>query len=273
MNGIPCRIDPPETKVIRGVTLRKDPAREACFKIAQTGDEMFEMAEFTEESRRERLHRHMNNETGAIEIAAQCLVDFPDTPWDLRMQLARQCYDESRHVAALHRRLKELGGYKGEFPISNYEWGVTGIQDSLPARLAIQNRTFEAGLMDLLGNLLKAWRRVGDETTAYVLENILVDEIGHVRFGNQWIRKLAQADRRVLLKVAAGIRFLAMSDQAHKPLQNVEAGTEYKADLGGINVEDRRHAEFTDEEIEAYLKQEGLGSVLPRAKEETHVTN
>ena len=263
MSGIPRPVEPVATQVVRGVTLRQDPAREACFKVAHTGDEMFEMADFSEVSRRERLHRHMNNETGAIEIAAQCLLDFPDAPWDLRMQLARQCYDESRHVSALYRRLRELGGFKGEFPISNYEWCVTGMQDTLAARLAIQNRTFEAGLMDLLGNLRKQWRAVGDETTAQVLENILVDEVGHVRFGNQWIRKLAQADRRILLKVAAAIRFLSMSDQAHKPAQHVQEGTEYKANLGGVNIEDRKHAEFTDEEIEVYLQQEGLGSVIP----------
>ena len=75
---------------------------------------------------------------------------------------------------------------------------------------------------------------------------------------------MAQADRRVLLKVAASVRFLAMSDQAHKPAQHVEAGTEYKANLGGVNIVDRKHAEFTDEEIEMYLQQEGLGSVVPR---------
>src|SRR5437762_11635281 len=73
----------------------------------------------SEDARRERLHRHMNNEMGALEIAAQCLADFPESPWDLRMQLARQAFDESRHVHGLHQRLRQLGGYKGEFPIGN----------------------------------------------------------------------------------------------------------------------------------------------------------
>jgi len=246
-----------------------DPAREECFTIAQTGEEMMEMSGFAPESRRERLHRHMNNETGAIEIAAQCLVDFPDAPWELRMQLARQCYDESRHVAALYRRLLELGGRKGEFPISNYEWGVTCMQDSLAGRLAIQNRTFEAGLMDLLGNLRKMWVNAGDETTAEVLDNILVDEIGHVRFANQWIRKLAEKDRRILLKVAQAIRFLAVSDQAHAPASAQEGpaakAAVYTNDLGDVNIEDRRHADFTDDEIETYLRNNGLSGVLPKS--------
>lgn len=260
------------TKVVRGITLRMDPAREECFTIAQTGDEMMEMSGFAAESRRERLHRHMNNETGAIEIAAQCLVDFPDAPWELRMQLARQCYDESRHVAALYRRLLELGGRKGEFPISNYEWGVTCMQDSLAGRLAIQNRTFEAGLMDLLGNLRKMWVNAGDETTAEVLDNILVDEIGHVRFANQWIRKLAEKDRRILLKVAQAIRFLAVSDQAHAPASSQEGPATkgiYTNDLGDVNIEDRRHADFTDDEIETYLRNNGLSGVLPKSASPT----
>ena len=101
-------------------------------------------------SRRQRLHRHMHNEMQTLEIVAQNLADFPEAPWELRMELARQCWDESRHSAILYRRLREMGGRKGEFPVMNYEWGVTQMLDSLPARLAVQNRTFEGGEMDLL---------------------------------------------------------------------------------------------------------------------------
>src|SRR2546429_9590626 len=95
----------------------------------------------------------MNNETGAIEIAAQCLVDFPEAPWELRMHLARQCWDESRHVAGLYRRLREIGGYKGEFPISCFEGGVTCSLDTLAARLGPQNRPLQTGEKDLLVHL------------------------------------------------------------------------------------------------------------------------
>jgi len=56
-----------ETKVVRGVVLRSDPAREACFHVVQTDDEMQDWPDMSEISRRERLHRHMNNETGAIQ--------------------------------------------------------------------------------------------------------------------------------------------------------------------------------------------------------------
>ena len=257
-------------KTIRGVTLREDPAREPCFRVVRTADEMFEMGGMSPESRRERLHRHMNNEVVAIEIAAQCLVDFPDADWDLRLQLARQCWDESRHATALKRRLLELGGFKGEFPIANYEWNVTSILDSLAARLAVQNRTFEAGLMDLLSGLRKLWRAEGDETTADLIENILADEVGHVRFANQWIRRMATADRRVLLQVAHGISFLkkAAITQIREGCAAEGAGHDHYQ-LGEVNVEDRKLAGFTDDEVNSFLKSVGLASVLPPAIQET----
>jgi len=254
---------------VNGVALCADPAREACFTVARTESEMVEIDDFASPvGRRERLHRHMNNEVGAIEIAAQCLVDFPDAPWEAQLQLARQVFDESRHVEGLYRRLRAVGGFKGEFPIFNFEWCVTNTQDSLPARLAIQNRTFEAGQMDLLGALRKIWRAAGDDETAELLEAILADEVNHVRFANRLIRAAAKSDGRVLLKVALAIRFLAEANAAARALDGPlpqdkstlnHAGT-------GINVEDRRNAEFSDDEIAEILRQSGMASFLSASR-------
>ena len=256
-------------KQMNGVSLCADPAREACFTIAQTESEMVTVEDAASApGQREQLHRHMNNEIGSLEIAAQCLVDFPEAPWDLRMELARQAFDESRHVQALHTRLRELGGRKGEFPIANFEWSVTNTQDTIAARLAIQNRTFEAGQMDLLGTLHKLWRALGDERTAGMLEAILADEVNHVRFANRWIRRLAREDGRVLLKVALAIRFLAEANSASFAAE--AAGTEDEVLAGhtrmGINVADRRNAEFSEDEIEEILRQSGMSSFLTESR-------
>ena len=83
--------------------------------------------------------------------------------------------------------------------------------DNLPGRLAVQNRTFEAGLIDLLGSMRNRWREAGDDQTADLLDGILADEITHVRFANRWIKRLTEEDPRVLLKVALAVRFLAES--------------------------------------------------------------
>jgi hypothetical protein len=259
-----------DTKQVKGMTLRRDPAREECFQVVNTDAELQEWPGMSEISCRQRIHRHMNNETGAIEIAAQCLVDFPEAPWDLRMQLARQCWDESRHVAALYQRLCELGGHKGEFPISNFEWAVTSSLDTLAARLALQNRTFEAGELDLLGQLPNEWRKIGDERTAEVLESILADEITHVRFANQWLKRMVQDDRRTLLKIAMAVRFLTAVTAAVAPKEG-EIGPSGQPFVKGedklaqVNVEDRRHAEFSDAEIDQFLRQSGFQSIMANA--------
>jgi len=260
-------------KFVNGIGLCADPAREACFTVAQTEAEMVQFEQpMSDQGRRERLHRHMNNEIGSMEIAAQCLADFPDAPWDLRMELARQTFDESRHVEGLYRRLMDYGGHKGEFPVANFEWCVTNTQDTLAARLAIQNRTFEAGQMDLLGTLGKIWRAAGDDTTADLLDAILADEVNHVRFANRWIRKLAQADGRVLLKVAMGIRFLAEANAASfacEPVGTAEKVMQNHTRMG-INVDDRRNAEFSDDEIAVILRQSGMGSFLTDSRAQDH---
>jgi uncharacterized ferritin-like protein (DUF455 family) len=255
-----------DTKSVRGVALRRDPAREACFTVVHTDAEMAEWPDMSDQSRRERLHRQVNNELGVLEIAAQSLVDFPDTPWDLRLALARQCADESRHSLGLLRRLQELGGRKGEFPIANFEWGVTLMLDNLPGRLAVENRTFEAGLIDILGQMRHVWREHGDDTTAELFDAILADEITHVRFANRWIKRLTEEDPRTLLKVAMAVRYLRQVNSALLPQPgevNVVGVTIPEKAPPAVNVDGRREAEFTQEEILEVLKQAGFRSIIP----------
>jgi uncharacterized ferritin-like protein (DUF455 family) len=215
----------------------------------------------------------MNNETGSLEIAAQTLADFPEAPWELRMELARQAYDETRHIEGLYQRLCELGGFKGEFPIGNFEWSVTMMQNNLPARLAIQNRTFEAGEMDLLGGLRKEWRLIGDTKTAELLDDILADEVNHVRFANRWIKRLVKEDGKILLRIAVAMRFLSDANAAVSPPiegrasdHSIDMASHYKL---GVNTTDRRNAEFTDEEINEILKQSGMKSLTASTNETT----
>ena len=260
-------MDPIETKVVRGVKMRKDPAREACFTVADTDDQMISWPDWSDQSKRERIHRHMNNEMTTTEVAAQCLADFPDADWDLRMELARQVWDESRHCIGLYRRLKELGGRKGEFPIANFEWALSSYLDSVVGRITIMNRTFEAGTMDLMAFIPDGWREKGnDHQTAELLDAIAADEIHHVRFANQWVHKLCAKDKRNLFKVAQAVSFMDAAQKALAPAQGstnlVGVSVEDFSQTAPINIEDRKLAEFTDEEISSLLRQHDLESLL-----------
>jgi len=251
---------------VAGLRLRADPAREACFTVVRRDAEMHEYGGSDATARREMIHRHMSNEVTSLDIAAQCLADFPGAPWELRLELSRQCWDESRHVQVLYRKLRTMGGRKGEFPVSAFEWNVTCAVDDLVGRLATQNRTFEAGAMDVVGALAPALRDA-DPEVAEILEGILADEIQHVRFANRWIKRLVELDRRLLLKVASAVRFLA---QANAVLQSRAGETNAvgrvladPADrVPAVNVEDRQLAEFSDEEIAEILRQAGFRSLV-----------
>src|SRR5581483_908837 len=112
MNPIPES----ETKLVCGVTLRSDPAREDCYQILNLHRELEDIPLDEDTRRRERIYRDYNAEIQTLEIASACIVDFPETPWELRLELARQCWDEARHAAVIGRLLHEIGTAKGEFP-------------------------------------------------------------------------------------------------------------------------------------------------------------
>jgi uncharacterized ferritin-like protein (DUF455 family) len=197
-----------DTKVVRGVEVRNDPAREPCFTIAHVHHDVPDSGNVTLEARQQRAHRDYNQEVQTLEVAALCLSDYPDAPWELRMELARQCWDEARHAELYYRRLKELGGWKGMYPIANLDWSVVAMLDSLVARLAVQHRTFEAGSLDIEMEAVPMLRDMGYGDAAEVVDAIEADEIQHVRFANEWLKRLTDAQPRAVLEVATAMAWL-----------------------------------------------------------------
>lgn len=245
---------PNDMKRVLGVMLRSDPARDSRFTVVQLPRELFEYPIGTEEGRREGLNRHLNTEMQSLEIAAQSLADFPDAAWDLRMQHARQCWDESRHASLVLRELLAHGGTVGEFPVINYDWGVACAINTLAGRLAVQNRTVEAGEMDLLQQLRDSWKALGDHETAEVMDGILADEVQHVRFANQWIKSETQRNPRTLMEIAFAVNYIRTVTAAFTPAPDELNGAGAKmADLDptaiGLNVEDRKLAGFDDADL------------------------
>jgi hypothetical protein len=242
------------TKVVRGITVRRDPAREPCFEIVHLHEDVPDVGGMGPEHRRQRLHREYNQEVQSLEVAALCLVDHADAPWELRLALARQCWDEARHAELIRRRLVASGGRKGQYPIANLDWSVVAMLDSLPARLAIQHRTFEAGSLDIEGVGTPMFREAGDPATADVMEAIGADEIQHVRFANEWLRRLTDADPRAVLKIAQAVAWLKQVVAATGGAAMHRIPTEQEA---------RRLAGFSEREIgEVVRMEQRLGGAL-----------
>ena len=191
----------------------------------------------------EFTHRQMNEEVNGLECSARCLSDFPDTPWELRMWLARQCADEARHARMFRRLLESLGGHVGQFPVLNFQYRIITNADSLLGRLTIQNRTFEAGGIDAVSWVAERARASGDTALADFFDSQLADEIVHVRFANEWIRRTIRDDPRALLRMGAA---MTMAARAFDQVMGKEAteGVSYPADRPG-----RLEAGCTEQEV------------------------
>jgi hypothetical protein len=191
----------------------------------------------------EFFHRQMNEEVDSLEASAQALVDFPEAAWELRLSLARQCFDEARHAVAFRGQLERRGGRVGQFPVLNFQYRIITANADLTCRLAIQNRSFEAGGLDAIAFGIGEARARGDDALADFYEAQLADEIAHVRFANEWIRKALKEDPRVVLRIGTAMHSAAA---AFRIVMGTE-GTE-NVDYPPA-VQARRDAGFTDDEV------------------------
>jgi uncharacterized ferritin-like protein (DUF455 family) len=219
------------------------PARDERFVVV---DRWVECANFAYDDPRrlvEFFHRQMNEEVNGLEASARHLTDFPDAPWELRMSFARQCADEARHAMMFRRTLERRGGRVGQFPVMNFQYRIITNINDLVGRLTVQNRSFEAGGIDAISFGIDAARTDGDEELAQLYEAQLADEILHVRFANEWVRRLNHENPRSLLQMGAA---LTMASRAFAQVMGAE-GTEHSGFPAA--VDGRLEAGFTEDEI------------------------
>ena len=212
------------------------------------GDDPRHMIEF--------FNRQMNEEVNSLESSARTLQDFPEADWEIRMWLARQCADEARHVAMFRTMLEGRGGSVGQYPVLNFQYRIITKISNLIGRLAIQNRSFEAGGIDAIAFGIEEARKLGDTGLADLYEAQIADEIVHVRFANEWIQAQTRRQPRELMRIGEA---LASAEKAFSQVMGVEGtdGVSYPADWSA-----RAEAGFRSAEIAAADK---LASTSPAA--------
>lgn len=219
------------------------PARDARFTVA---DRWSDCANFPAQHplrMLEFLHRQMNEEVDSLECSACNLSDFGEADWDLRLALARQCADEARHAAMFRRIFVSRGGYVGQYPVLNFQYRIVANIRSLVGRMAVQNRSFEAGGLDAIAFGIEDARQRGDVELAELFEAQRADEIGHVRFANHWIRIATEKDPRSVMLIGAALNAAAKAFFQVMGEEGTE-GVSYPADAAG-----RQEAGFTDSEV------------------------
>lgn len=173
-----------------------NPARPAHLRFAlrRTAPRMPHPAALHSWVKRAVAHHIMaNHELQALEVMAWVLLAFPEAPPEFRQGVASVMGDEQRHTRMHIRRLEDLGLGFGDLPVNDYIWRKSRSFAGLLDYLAGLPLTFEGRNLDHTLEFEAYFRDVGDENSAAVMRAIHDDEIRHVAFGLQWLRKLKPA--------------------------------------------------------------------------------
>jgi len=199
-----------------------------------------------------RMHGIFVGELQALEGAARSIWDFPDAPWEFKMNMARQCWDEARHIQIFEKLLIHLGGHVGMFPESAFLFETACVDD--PAmRVAGVNRGLEGLACDVFRDMIRFAEKTGDELMKQAVDYVLADEITHVRFGSEWVREFTKNDPEHREKTQAFRR------EVDRRFSLGGARSDREDAAIPIAHEDRLEAGFTEEELVELAELSGGG--------------
>ena len=183
---------------------------------------------------RMQLHGVFVGELQALEAAGRTIWDFPDAPWEFKMNMARQCWDEARHVQIFEKLIDHVGGTVGAFPESTFLF-ETSCHDDPVLRVTGVNRCLEGLACDVFRSLVDHGKEVDDDLLAQAVDFVLADELTHVRFGSEWTREFTKDD----------------PERAQRA-KDFQRDTERAFSFGGRRIAraERLQAGFTEEELD-----------------------
>jgi uncharacterized ferritin-like protein (DUF455 family) len=199
-----------------------------------------------------RMHGIFAGELQALEGAARSLWDFPDAPWEFKMNMARQCWDEARHCQIFEKLLQHLGGEVGMFPESTFLFEAC-CHDDPAMRVAGVNRGLEGLACDVFRDMIRYAEKTGDETMKQAVDYVLADEITHVRFGSEWVREFCKDDPERLKRTQSYRR------EVDKQFSFGGARSAREDATIPIAGEDRLEAGFTEDELNELADIAGSG--------------
>lgn len=171
----------------------EEPARPANLQFAprRTAPAMPHPLSFADQHKRAVAHHIMaNHELQALEVMAYMLLAFPNAPADFRLGMTRVMADEQRHTRMHQVRCGALGVEFGELPVNCYIWKKALSFENELDYLAGLPLTFEGRNLDHTLEFEQFFLDVGDSKSAAMMRQIHKDEIEHVAFGIEWLRKL-----------------------------------------------------------------------------------
>jgi uncharacterized ferritin-like protein (DUF455 family) len=199
-----------------------------------------------------RMHGIFVGELQALEGAGRSLWDFPDAPWEFKMNMARQCWDETRHVQIYEKLLEHVGGRVGMFPEATFLFECA-CSDDPALRVAGVNRALEGLACDVFRDLIRYAEKTGDEVMRQAVDYVLADELTHVRFGSEWVKEFTKDDPD---RFARAQEFRRQVDK-----QFSFGGSRSDRDDAAIPIawQDRIEAGFSEDELKDLAQLSGEG--------------
>lgn len=136
------------------------------------------------------LHRFAGHELLAVEIMAHALIAFPEAPKRFRKGVANTLKEEQEHVRLYIARMNAMGINFGDMPLYRHFWAHVPHLTCPIRYLSVMSLTFEMANLDFAPLYGKSFAKAGDTESAALMQRILEDEISHVSFGLNWLKKL-----------------------------------------------------------------------------------
>lgn len=180
------RIDDKATKILP----IDDPGRPAQPRLVDP--RQLQRRSFATESGRLRmLHAFAHIEFNAINIALDAVYRFRQMPPEFERDWLQVASEEARHFQLLAAELENRGSYYGACPAHRGLWDmVCKTRDNVLHRMALVPRVMEARGLDVTPAMITRFEQFGDDKAAAILQIIYRDEVGHVRIGDYWFRRL-----------------------------------------------------------------------------------
>jgi uncharacterized ferritin-like protein (DUF455 family) len=193
-----------------------DLARDSRFERTRIEDTIFDPRQLASSSRsgnqfrpddpdspdaaRGLMHAIFVGEIQALEGAGRTCYDFDtgdgreEVPFALKLDMARQCWDEARHVEISIKLTEHMGSEIGEFSEQTLLFEAACNADPV-LRLTGVNRALEGLAIDVFNGMRDFGNAVQDPVLYFCEDWMLADEVTHVKMGSDWLRRLTVNDK------------------------------------------------------------------------------
>ncbi len=176
-----------------------DPRNALAFDATKKRGAFTPASEEASDAARTLMHGIFVGEIQALEGAGRTCFDFDtgsgegSVPFELKLDMARQCWDEARHVEISVKLTEHMGSEIGEFAEQTLLFEAACNADPV-LRLAGVNRALEGLAIDVFNTMRDFGSSVTDPVLYFCEDWMLADEVTHVKMGSDWLRRITADD-------------------------------------------------------------------------------